>query len=149
MPNPRRYPLSALLEATGMSEHQLGQHVGLSGSSIKKARELGLVESAADKYACRAGLHPFEVWPAWFDEYQDPTAVPRPFRPRMRRHDAGLQGLTRERRMTVAAVRLRLQEDGAATELHQLERLSSDELGLLVERERADNAQADHALVAA
>ena len=68
MSEPRRYSLQALLDATGLGEHALGQQVGLSGSSIKKARELGLIETAADKYACRAGLTPWLVWPEWLED---------------------------------------------------------------------------------
>ena len=58
----RRYPLASLCEATGLTEAALGRLVGLSGSSLQRAREWGLVESAADRYACRAGVHPILVW---------------------------------------------------------------------------------------
>lgn len=58
----RRYDLASLLEATGLSEAALGRLVGLSGSTLKNARERGLTMEAADRYAVRAGLHPFEVW---------------------------------------------------------------------------------------
>lgn len=58
----RRYPLSALVTATGLTEAALGRLVGLSGSTLKKAREWGFTADAADRYANRAGLHPAEVW---------------------------------------------------------------------------------------
>jgi uncharacterized Zn finger protein (UPF0148 family) len=61
----RRYPLSSLVEASGLTEAAFGRSVGLSGSTLKKARTSGLTESAADRYATRAGLHPFEVWEDW------------------------------------------------------------------------------------
>lgn len=64
----KRYPLDALVEATGLSEAALGRRVGLSGSTLKQARLVGFTESAADRYACRAGFHPYEVWPDWLDD---------------------------------------------------------------------------------
>ncbi len=59
----RRYPLDALVEASGLSEAALGRRVGLSGSTLKQARAVGLTEVGADRYAVRAGLHPWTVWP--------------------------------------------------------------------------------------
>lgn len=59
----RRYPLAALLEATGLTESGLTREVGLSGSTLKKAREVGFTADAADRYAVRCGLTPLEVWP--------------------------------------------------------------------------------------
>lgn len=64
-----RYPLAALVAASGLTEAQLARRVGLSGSTLKMARERGLVERSADRYAVRAGLHPFEVWPEMADEH--------------------------------------------------------------------------------
>lgn len=64
----KRYPLAALVEAAGMSEAELGRRVGLSGSSLTKARRDGLIESAADRYACRAGLVPWLVWSDWLED---------------------------------------------------------------------------------
>ena len=68
MGEPKRYSLSALVEAAGMSEAELGRRVGLSGSSLTKARRDGLIESAADRYACRAGLVPWLVWSDWLED---------------------------------------------------------------------------------
>jgi hypothetical protein len=62
MGSERRYPLEALVEASGLTEAALGRAVGLSGSTLGKARRHGLREDAADRYAVRAGLHPLEVW---------------------------------------------------------------------------------------
>lgn len=64
----RRYPLAALIDASGLSEHALGQRVGLSGTPLIRARRNGLIESAADKYACRLGLVPWLVWSDWLDD---------------------------------------------------------------------------------
>lgn len=62
-----RYPLAALVAASGLTESALARRVGLSGSTLKAARERGLVERAADRYAVRAGLHPAQVWDYWID----------------------------------------------------------------------------------
>lgn len=58
----RYYPLSALVAASGMSEAALARAVGLSGTTLKNARERGLREDAADRYATRAGFASQEVW---------------------------------------------------------------------------------------
>lgn len=71
---PRRYPLEALVAASGLSEAALARAVGLSGTTLKLARENGLREDAADRYACRAGLVPWLVWSDWLED----VAVPCP-----------------------------------------------------------------------
>ncbi|HEU5085704.1 MAG TPA: hypothetical protein VFU14_20350 [Acidimicrobiales bacterium] len=86
-----RYPLAALIEATGRSEAELARMVGLSGSSLVAARERGLIESAAERYAVRAGLHPFNVWPEMADAAVADAAVAcrgcgEPFVPVRRSH---------------------------------------------------------------
>lgn len=58
----RRYPLADLVEATGLTEAAVSRMVGLSGSTLKLARERGLTADAADRYAVRAGFSPLEVW---------------------------------------------------------------------------------------
>ena len=63
-----RYPLSALVAASGLTEAALARKVGLSGTSLKMARRLGLVERAADRCAVRAGLTPWLVWPDWLED---------------------------------------------------------------------------------
>lgn len=59
----RYYPLDALVAASGLSEAALARSVGLSGTTLKNARERGLREDAADRYAVRAGFAALEVWP--------------------------------------------------------------------------------------
>lgn len=63
-----RYPLQALVEASGLSEAALAREIGLSGSTLVQARKVGFVESAADRYACRVGLVPWLVWSDWLDD---------------------------------------------------------------------------------
>lgn len=71
----RRYPLQALVDATGLTEAALGREVGLSGTSLKKARELGLVDAAADRCAVRLGLLPWQVWPEWLEALNRPCSA--------------------------------------------------------------------------
>lgn len=72
----RRYPLAALVDASGLSEAALGRAVGLSGTTLKNARVRGFLEASADRYAVRAGFHPAEVWP---DFGCEPCALERVF----------------------------------------------------------------------
>lgn len=71
----RRYPLRALVVASGLTEAALGRRVGLSGSTLKHVRVNGLAERSADRYAVRAGLHPFEVWPEMVEHHQADATV--------------------------------------------------------------------------
>ena len=68
MTDPRRYPLADLVAASGLTEAALGRAVGLSGTTLKSAREIGFIERAADKYAARAGLPASSVWMDWGDD---------------------------------------------------------------------------------
>lgn len=72
----KRYALAPLVEVSGMSESELARKIGLSGSTLVKAREWGLVEKAADRYACRLGLVPWLVWSDWLDDCEVECANP-------------------------------------------------------------------------
>lgn len=63
-----RYPLQALVAASGLTEAELGRRVGLSGSTLKHVREHGLAERSADRYAVRAGMVPSAVWPELLEQ---------------------------------------------------------------------------------
>lgn len=89
-PPPRRYPMAPLLALTGMSESAFARLVWLSGTTLKNAREHGFVESAADRYACRAGFHPSQVWPDFAHDVcalEDCDELFRPRRPGHIYHD--------------------------------------------------------------
>lgn len=66
----KRYPLAPLVESTGLSEAAFARSVGLSGSTLKWARQKGLTEEAADRYSCRAGLVPWLIWSDWLDDLE-------------------------------------------------------------------------------
>jgi hypothetical protein len=68
----KRYPLAGLVDAVGLSEAATARMVGLSGSTLKQAREHGFQEKAADRYAVRAGLVPWLIWSDWLDDCEIP-----------------------------------------------------------------------------
>lgn len=71
----RRYPLADLLAASGLTEAALSRRARLSGTTLKQARERGFTADAADRYAIRLGLHPFEVWPELADHWLEDAEV--------------------------------------------------------------------------
>ena len=74
--NQHRYPLAPLLEATGLTEAELGRKIGLRGTPLIRARERGFVEEAADRWACRAGFVPWHIWPEWLDHVTADVSIP-------------------------------------------------------------------------
>lgn len=66
---PRPFDLASLLEVAGEpSPHRFAIRLGISGSTITRARDHELTWQQADTWACRAGFHPAEVWPHWYAE---------------------------------------------------------------------------------
>lgn len=62
------------LEAMVDTRHLPGtvaQVLGISGTTANRYRREGLSVKQADKLACRAGLHPANVWP---EQWVDPVA---------------------------------------------------------------------------
>lgn len=60
----RRYaidPLVAALRATSMTN--AARELGVSGSTIRRYLSDGIARDTAERYASRAGFHPYEVWP--------------------------------------------------------------------------------------
>lgn len=70
----KRYPLQNLIDAAGitganeLSTAELGRRLGMPYNTLQRARRRGLVESAADRWACRLGFVPWLVWPEWIDD---------------------------------------------------------------------------------
>lgn len=62
-----RYPLQALLDATGFSMAELRRRCPMNGSVYRNAVTRGLLPDQADRWAVACGLHPFEVWPEMAD----------------------------------------------------------------------------------
>lgn len=63
-----RFPLEALVEATGLSESALARRVRWSGTTLKAVREGGLSWVQADTCAVRCGLMPWDVWDGWLGD---------------------------------------------------------------------------------
>jgi hypothetical protein len=66
-PAPRLFPLAPLLEATGRSQTDIQHQARLSGRRMAEIAVEGLTTLEADKAAVRCGLHPAEVWDAWYE----------------------------------------------------------------------------------
>lgn len=65
---PRPYPVEQLLEAADATVATLAQRCGVPDRTLYRWCDQGLTEGQADELAVRAGLHPGEVWPSWWDE---------------------------------------------------------------------------------
>lgn len=62
-----RWPVSALLDATGLSVQQVAVAAGrCRRTGIRWAQSDTLNDRQADHAACAVGLHPALVWPDWF-----------------------------------------------------------------------------------
>lgn len=67
-----RWPLTALLSASGLSRHTMGSQLRLAGHTLRTASRRGLSDLQADRWAVRLGLHPAEVWgSSWYDGAAD------------------------------------------------------------------------------
>ena len=66
---PRLWPAQPLIDA---AEHLnvpvVPRAVGASGTTWAHALSNGLTDQQADRWACRLGFHPIEIWPNWCDE---------------------------------------------------------------------------------
>ena len=71
-PVSERWPLTALLAASGLSRNGLGRQLRLAGHTLRAASRRGLSDVQADRWAVRLGLHPVEVWgSSWYDGLGD------------------------------------------------------------------------------
>lgn len=62
------FPLQPLADRHGVTLAALGRHLGVSGTTWKRYRDLGVSRDVADRLAGRLGLHPAEVWPEWIED---------------------------------------------------------------------------------
>lgn len=67
MPAECRYPLQPLLDAAAISMSELRDQFPMSGHTYRNARDVGLTEQQADRYACGVGLVAANVWPEMID----------------------------------------------------------------------------------
>lgn len=71
----RRYPLQPLLDAAGLSLSALRDRFPMSGPTYRNARQVGLTEQQADRYACGLGLVAVTVWPEMIDHAIEDASV--------------------------------------------------------------------------
>lgn len=65
-------PLEELLRAQGGSSvKRLALLMGTNERQVHRWRHHGVTWAQADLLAVRAGLHPAELWPQWFDPVDD------------------------------------------------------------------------------
>lgn len=138
-----RYPWVDLVAAMGCSENQAIRQLGVSGSSLKAARTLGLVPKAADRLAVKAGLHPASVWPSWVDDgiamaSRACDECSTPFLPRTRTHRFCRSECGRRFNARVQARRQRSTPEGAA---RNAEKVRAWRAGLSPAARRAQQAK--------
>ena len=63
-----RYPLAPLAHLEGSTVPELLRCSGVSGSTAKEYRDLGVSERVADRLAVLHGYHPAVVWPEWLTD---------------------------------------------------------------------------------
>lgn len=73
-----RYPLAALAAVVGIvpRSSRLARLLRISGTSLARFNVDGLTAVQAERYAVRAGCHPFEVWPEMADHEFEATSKP-------------------------------------------------------------------------
>ena len=49
---------------------QLAQRLNITHRHARRLLQLGLTETQADTFAARLDLHPQDIWPEWFDDYE-------------------------------------------------------------------------------
>jgi len=70
-----RWPLQPLFEAAGTSEFlELAYLTGFAARTVHRWAEAGLSDQSADRAAIALGLHPYTIWPEWFDPYLEGAA---------------------------------------------------------------------------
>jgi len=69
-----KYPATKLLQQFDQSTwaSSIGEILGVGRAAIQTWREgdTYLDQWRADKYACKLGKHPSEIWDNWFDEVE-------------------------------------------------------------------------------
>jgi hypothetical protein len=63
-----RFPFAPLAALMALSEHLACQQLRVSGRTAQEYRRDGVSALVADRLAVRAGFHPAEVWPSWWDD---------------------------------------------------------------------------------
>ena len=73
--NTHHWPIQPLLDAAGTDQFvELGYLTGFAARTVHRWKETGIPDRNADKAACALGLHPYNIWPNWFDPYLEGAA---------------------------------------------------------------------------
>ncbi len=75
-----RYPIADLFHMMPGTDDDKRRHLAISGGAYGAMRLHGLTLDQAERYAERAGLHPYEVWPLMRDDVIAATCEPPPVR---------------------------------------------------------------------
>lgn len=68
--NKHHWPIQPLFDAAGTNDCiELAYLTGFSPRSIHRWKNNGVPDVNADRAACKLGLHPYTIWPEWFDPY--------------------------------------------------------------------------------
>ena len=74
-----RYPVQPLLDAAGIRgadwAAETAFRLGISRRQVHRCVAQGLSWTQADRFACRLGHHPLNVWPEWTSDPVVPKAV--------------------------------------------------------------------------
>jgi lambda repressor-like predicted transcriptional regulator len=73
---PRIYwPIQDLFEAAGTDQFtELSIRTGVPARTLHRSSDRGLTDNTADRAAIGLGLHPYTIWPQWFDPYLEGAA---------------------------------------------------------------------------
>lgn len=73
--DPHRYPIDGLV-ARFETSSEFADAIGANRRHVADALDHGVRWQTADRWACRLGVHPSEIWSDWFDNVD--LAVPVP-----------------------------------------------------------------------
>ena len=74
---PLYWPIQALFEAADLDYGrytELSIRTGIPARTLHRSTDRGLTDNTADRAACGIGLHPYTIWPEWFDPYLEGAA---------------------------------------------------------------------------
>lgn len=61
-------PIGTIAESFGWSKNTLVHRLGTNKRQWDHAVAVGVTGHTADRWACRLGLHPTQLWPHWLDD---------------------------------------------------------------------------------
>jgi hypothetical protein len=74
---PIYWPIQPLFEAADLDYGrftELSIRTGIPARTLHRSSDRGLTDNTADRAAIGLGLHPYTIWPQWFDPYLEGAA---------------------------------------------------------------------------